>query len=1170
MHLIGVSTHIPSLFLGRKNQFFAVGIASFCIFTPLSAQGQTLQVIPDGSTGTTVLNSPDCTASCTIQGITAAGGNLFHSFSKFSIPAGVIVTFEDGGATNILSRVTGAQSQIQGTLAVTGPGNANFFLINPAGIIFGPQASLNLAGSFIASTADSLNFLDGSQFSAMSTAPPILTISTPIGLQFGSIANPIVNQSQASPGGAINSAGLPVGLQVKPNQTLALVGGDVSLAGGNLTALGGRIELGSVAANSRVELIPAIHGFTLGYENSPAFQDIQLTQAAIVDTSGASGTVQLQGRAIALVQGSQVTNYTLGDSSAGPLSLAASDSVELLGTAPSGFPSGLFFPAFPGSTADSGNLSITTNQLLVQDGALISGGTGAAGNGGLLAINASESIELIGTGLFTPSLITTSTQGEGKAGDIILNTNRLSLLDGAQIQSVTFGPGQGGTVFVNAATSVALSGAGSTLIEPETASSLLATSGADFLPFPVTGNSGDISINTNVLTIQNDARVAVSSLGAGNSGTLIVNAQTVSLDTQGQLTAASVSGDGGNIQLQDLDTLNLDENSLITATAGSGDGGSLEINARSVNLNGQSQITAEATDGTGGNLQFSGVESLNLTDNSQISATAGTGTGGSLTIEASAISLDNQSELTADTTTGSGGIVSLLNVDSLALNQGSFISASAGAGTDQSDGGSLTINARSIDLNQSQLNANAASGSGGNIQLQGLEALNLKDGSQISATTGAGTGGSLAIESSAISLNGQSELTADATSGSGGIISLLADTLTLTQGSLVSASAGAGSDQSTGGSLTINARSVGLNQSQLNANAASGSGGNIQLQGLEFLSLNNDSQISATTGAGSAESTGGSLTISAQAIDLNNQSRLTADAASGNGGNIQLQTNTLTLNQNSQISAIAGSGTGQGSGGTVDIAARTVRLDNQSQLTAAATADNGGNLRLHGLDNLILRRNSLVSATAEGGTGNGGNIEIAADFIVAVPGEDSDIVARASQGQGGNIQITAAGLLGIELRPAIPGNGTNDIDASSDLGVDGLVTITQPITDPTQALLQLSEAPLNVSNQVAQGCGEAAAGNQFVVTGRGGLPPNPTAALEDSTPLADLGAPNSPVVTASTVSQAIPTTPAVPPRRRIVEAQGWTRNSQGEVVLLAQTEKTMASSPWLPNASCQQ
>lgn len=199
----------------------------------------------------------------TLDGGTMAGSNLFHSFSELSLPTGWETFFNNAAnIDNIFTRVTGGQvSNIDGLIRTNG--GANLFLLNPNGIVFGPNAQLNIGGSFFASTANEIVFADGT-FSAveLDETPPLLSINVPIGLQYGENPGAIVDRSLAS--GVLFENPAITGLQVNSGETLALVGGEVWLEGGNLTAEGGRIELGSVGEGF-VGIGDAEAGFPLTY-----------------------------------------------------------------------------------------------------------------------------------------------------------------------------------------------------------------------------------------------------------------------------------------------------------------------------------------------------------------------------------------------------------------------------------------------------------------------------------------------------------------------------------------------------------------------------------------------------------------------------------------------------------------------------------------------------------------------------------------------------------------------------------------------------------------------------------------------------------------------------------------------------------------------------------------
>ena len=294
------------------------------------------QVNSDGTTNTTVnLNNNNFNILNGIQ----KGNNLFHSFKEFSIPTGGSAIFQNSSAIeNIINRVTGGNiSNIDGL--IKSQGNANLFLINQNGIVFGENARLDIGGSFLATTAESILFADGFNYSAIvSPEAPLLTVSVPIGLQMGtnssgieleSTGHNLIPASLVSPlkRGQNNSS-----LQVKPGKTLALVGGKISLNGGILTAESGNIELGSVGEGT-VNLKQTNQGFTLNYEQVSNFQDIQISQKSLIDASGQNaGSIQLQGENINLSDGSKIWIQNRGLLTSGNININASESLKITGT----------------------------------------------------------------------------------------------------------------------------------------------------------------------------------------------------------------------------------------------------------------------------------------------------------------------------------------------------------------------------------------------------------------------------------------------------------------------------------------------------------------------------------------------------------------------------------------------------------------------------------------------------------------------------------------------------------------------------------------------------------------------------------------------------------------------------------------------------------------------
>ena len=151
----------------------------------------------------TLVNFNSANQTYTITGGTQVGGNQFHSFQDFSVPTSNTAHFDTAPTTvNAIGRVTGSNiSNIDGILRTNG--TTNLYLVNPNGIVFGANAKLDIAGSFSASTANSIKFSDGSEFSATNPqAPPLLNVNVPLGLQYGNsnAGATIVNQGNLSAG----------------------------------------------------------------------------------------------------------------------------------------------------------------------------------------------------------------------------------------------------------------------------------------------------------------------------------------------------------------------------------------------------------------------------------------------------------------------------------------------------------------------------------------------------------------------------------------------------------------------------------------------------------------------------------------------------------------------------------------------------------------------------------------------------------------------------------------------------------------------------------------------------------------------------------------------------------------------------------------------------------
>jgi filamentous hemagglutinin family protein len=770
-----------------------ITLAYLTMTSPLQAQIVPDATLPENSSATPQGNTE------IINGGTRAGSNLFHSFEQFSVPTNSTAYFNNAlEIQNIISRVTGESvSEIDGTLRANGA--ANLFLLNPNGIIFGPKASLDIGGSFLASTASSLKFTDGKEFSA--TEPQttsLLTVSVPVGLQFGAAPGSIRNQSQVKSDDPTDYFfPYPVGLQVQPGKTLALVGSDVALEGGNLTAEGGQIELGSVASNSLVSLNPTDSGWSLGYKGVQSFQDIQLSQEAFVDASGeGSGNIQVQGRRVTLTDssgisadtvgalpggevslrtdqlsvqnGAYILTITSGAGQGGDLTVTASESVELDGTSADGFiSSGLFAQVRKGAKGPGGNLTIETRRLLVRDGARVSTTTFGARQGGDLAVTASESVELDGTSAdgFISSGLFARTEGSEAAGDLTIKTGRLLVRDGARVSTETLGAGQGGDLTVTASESVELVDVArkpdgepfTDKLDRPFLSGLYAQTQKK-----ATGAGGKLSIFTKKLTVRDGAQANSTTLGTKNAGDLTVQASEV------ELVGAALSADGGLLTENGLPF----PSGLFAGTdiGSEGDGGTLTVETDRLSLrDGAVLQTSTLGAGNAGNLTVQASESVEL---------IGTAKGirfptGLLAVSGGIPGFPNFVDAT-----GQGGDLKITTGNLLVQGGAAIAVSSINPNNNAKGAGNITVAAPTISLDDGAITATTASGKGGDIAIQVPNLLLLGRDSNISTTAGTagtgGDGGNITVDTNFIVAVPQenSDIVANAFSGSGGEVNI--------------------------------------------------------------------------------------------------------------------------------------------------------------------------------------------------------------------------------------------------------------------------------------------------------------------------------------------------------------------------------------------------------------
>ncbi len=519
-------------------------------------------------------------------------------------------------------------------------GSANLFLLNPAGIIFGEGARLDIGGSFYGSTADSILFEDG-EFSATDLEnPPLLTINAPIGLNFRDNPGEITVRGDGN-GTRTNNELIDTenALRVNSSSTLGLIGGNLNLEGATLKTDGGRIELGTVASNERVSFTPIAEGFSLGYEGVENFGDLNLSQTATVDASGlVSGDIQVQGNNITLTNGSRIEASALGNiptqETPGNIEINASDTITIDGESSQGFVSSARSLVRSDAVGNAGDLTITTGNLNLTNGGLVDASTFGQGNAGSVTITARDTIIIDGEdslGFPSGALSEVDEEAVGNAGGIAINTGNLNLTNGGVVAASTFGQGNAGSVTITARDTIIIDGE----------DSLGFVSGAfSEVDEEAVGNAGGIAINTGNLNLTNGGVVDASTSGQGNAGDVTVNA-TESIVISGLSVEANVrsglyaqalgNSNGGSVNVftnqltiddgGTIDVGNFDDFILISGT---GEPGNINIEANSLNLSNEGRIVAasQAETGDTGNINLLIANEIILRDNSFISAQA--------------------------------------------------------------------------------------------------------------------------------------------------------------------------------------------------------------------------------------------------------------------------------------------------------------------------------------------------------------------------------------------------------------------------------------------------------------------------------------------------------------------------------------------------------------------
>ena len=853
--------------LKRYGYFCQIGIA-ITITGAISIYGNTssAQIAPDNTLGA---ESSVVTPNIDIKGLPSdridggaiRGSGLFHSFQEFNVQNGRGAYFNNPiGIENIFSRVTGGNaSNISGTLGVLG--NANLFLLNPNGIIFGPNARLDMGGSFFGSTANSLNFEDGKQFSATNpNAAPLLNVTVPLGVQFGS--NPKSIEVKGSM------------IELNDGKTLALIGGNVSMDGGQIVVRGGRIELGGLAEAGILGLnIDSNSNLNnLSFPDGVARADVSIKNGTVEVTSNGGGSIVFNARNIDILGQGKIAagisvDSELKEAQAGNITVNATGTVMLKES------SEIINQVDPDGVGSAGNIYITVGSLDLSSGSQLSAITLGEGKAGNVIIEARDKVSLDGASGENSSAILASV-GEnavGQGGNINIETGTLLLTNGAQLLANAIGQGSGGKVIINAR-SISIDGA-----SDKGSSGIITSVEGDPSGTTSTRKGGEINIETGTLLLTNGAQINAVTEGNGNAGNVIIEARSISLDGASDKGSSAIlasvgenaEGQGGDIEIK-TETLSLTNGAQINAvTEGKGDAGKVIINARTISLDGtidsdklsSSLILAsvgENAEGQGGDIEIK-TETLSLTNGAELLANAiGKGSGGKVIINAHSISIDGESDK------GSSGIITSVEGEPLETNTEEISTRK---------GGDIIIETGTLSVtNKGIISANTAGqGNAGNINIHARDRVSLAGGGEISS----------GVESKA--------------EGKGGVIIINTDLLSLKNNAVVKVNSDKEDQSGSAGDIEVTSRSIVLDRkAEISAKTDSGEGGNIELKVRDLLALRRQSQISTTAGVAGKGGDGGNINIDADATNgfiiaaYRQNNDITANAFEGNGGKIDI------------------------------------------------------------------------------------------------------------------------------------------------------------------------------------------------------------------------------------------------------------------------------------------
>ncbi len=866
------------------------------------------------------------------------------------------------------------------------------------------------------------------------------------------------------------------------------------------TGLGGVIDISTAtlvlsdAASLNAEALGSGDGGLVNIDATTVIIDggtintSSLPQRSGEPATGTAGILNITTTDLTLSNGAELRSDSLSEGHGGDITIDAT-TITLSGRNTS-------ITAQSVDSGDGGALEIDATAVYLSDGASIKSDTLSSGAGGFIAINSTDSLSVDGA----LTRISAQAGGSGVGGEILINTDSVSLTNQASLQAEAFSSGEGGLISINAAELLvdnatintnsessegqppATGNSGSLIIK---ATDVALGNGAELRSDSLSvGHGGDIIIETGNLSLSGtDTSITAQAAGTGDGGAISVDALDVALTDNASIKSDSLqSGEGGFITVNGLNTVSVTgKGTRISAQAGgSGIGGEIRITTKDFSLTDEASLVAEAfSSGEGGLILVDATKVLidNATVNTNSLAAPdkppATGNSGSLSIHATEVRLDNGAQLRSDSLSeGHGGDISIETELLSANGQNTSITAQS---TGSGDGGSIHVDAVDVLLTDSASikSDSLLSGEGGFVSINGSNSVSVDGaGTSISAKAGgSGVGGAILINADSFSLTDNASLDAEAfSSGDGGLIRIEAPTV-LVDRSVINtnsqATPGKGPATGSAGALGIIATDITLiNDAELRSDTLSeGLGGDIRIEATTFIMSGQGTAITAQT-AGTED--GGFIEINATSLALADSASIKSDSLGlGDGGEIDINVDTVTLDGNS--TSITAQAAGSGDGGAIYVTSNYFALTNEASLNAEALSSGDGGLvsissPTVSLDGAFINTNSQTRPQNPITTGTSGTVDIVAEVITLSNG--ASIRSDAfSVGDGGDVYLEAdeISLSGVRTSPEGRTISTSITAETFGAGEGGTIRLLSPV------IMLSDKALINVSALAGSG-----------------------------------------------------------------------------------------------------